>query len=420
MEVLPDQAATDTIARRDHTMNPSAADMLRGRDIICFSNDWSGDPLSKTHLMRLLARDNRVLWVNSIGYRAPTASKADVSRAFRKLVAATGPITEPERNIFVLNPIAIPAYGNPRVREINRHLLRFQVKRAMRRLGFQRAVNWVYMPAAAVVAGDLGEDLLIYHCVDEYTGFSGVSARSIAELEERLIRRSDLVVVSSDLLYQSKVKINPRTVLVRHGVDHAHFRRALDPGLVVPGDIADLARPIIGFFGLIADWVDVDLMAHIAEQFPEGSLVLLGKATTDVSALSRLPNVQLLGRKQYEQLPAYCKGFDVALMPFRINNLTLNSNPLKVREYLAAGLEVVSTPIPEVEVLNLCRIGFDRESFVREIRAALLNPAARIDRSEAVRGESWEARLDDIRGHLAALRKSKSVMVVEDHREDGR
>ncbi|CAN5806244.1 glycosyltransferase family 1 protein [soil metagenome] len=417
MQVLDDQAI-ETIARGEYTMDTPSADVLRGRDVICFSNDWSGDPLSKTHLMRLLARDNRVLWVNSIGYRAPKASKADVSRAFRKLVAAAGPITEPERNIFVLNPIAIPAYGNPRIREINRHLLRFQVKRAMRHLDFQRAVNWVYMPAAAVVAGDLGEDLLIYHCVDEYTGFSGVSARSIAELEERLIRRSDLVVVSSDLLYQSKVKINPHTVLVRHGVDHAHFRRALSPGTIVPSDIAELPRPIIGFFGLIADWVDVDLMAHVAQQFPEGSLVLLGKATTDVSALTRLPNVHLLGRKHYEQLPAYCKGFDVALMPFRINNLTLNSNPLKVREYLAAGLDVVSTPIPEVEVLNLCRIGFDKESFVREIRTALMNPGPSIERSEAVRGESWEARLDDIRGHLAALRQNNSMDGSRRARED--
>ncbi|MDQ3665638.1 MAG: glycosyltransferase [Acidobacteriota bacterium] len=391
------------MTKPDQAVRLPAADVLRGRDIICFSNDWSGDPLSKTHLMRLLARDNRVLWINSIGYRAPTASKADISRAFRKLVAAAGPVTEPERNIFVLNPIAIPAYSNSHIRELNRHLLRFQVKRAMRRLSFQRPVNWVYMPAAAVVAGNLGEDLLIYHCVDEYTGFSGVSAQSIAELEGKLIRRSDLVVVSSDLLYQSKVRMNPRTVLVRHGVDHEHFRRALRPETVVPDDIARLPRPVIGFFGLIADWVDVDLIAYVAEQFPEGSLVLLGKATTDVSALERLPNVHLLGRKHYDQLPAYCKGFDVALMPFRINELTLNSNPLKVREYLAAGLDVISTPIPEVEVLGLCRIGTDKESFVREVRAALMHPGPSAGRSNAVRGESWEARLDDIRGHVAAL-----------------
>lgn len=380
-----------------------ASQMLRGRDILCFSHDWSGDPLSKTHLMRLLARDNRVLWVNSIGYRTPTASKADVTRAFKKLAAAASPVREPERNIFVLNPLAIPAYGSPRVRDLNRRLLKFQVKRAMRRLGFERPLNWVFNPAAAVVAGQLGEELLIYYCVDEYTAFSGVSSRSLAELEEQLLRRSDLVIVSADLLYQSKAPFNPRTVLVRHGVDYAHFRRALDPETVVPDDVARLPRPVIGFFGLIADWVDLELMAEVAKSHPEGSLVLLGKSTTDTSVLEALPNVHLLGRREYAELPAYCKAFDVALMPFRINELTLNANPLKVREYLSAGLQVVSTAIPEVEVLNLCRIGRDTDSFLREVEAALADPGPSAARSEAVRGESWEARLDDIRRHLAEL-----------------
>src|SRR5713101_5112174 len=121
-----------------NAMEELPLDYLRRRDMLCFSHDWSGDPLSKTHLMRLLARDNRVLWVNSIGYRTPTASRADISRAVKKLAAAAGPMREPEPNVFVLNPLAIPAYGQPRIRTLNRHLLRFQVKRAMRRLRFRR------------------------------------------------------------------------------------------------------------------------------------------------------------------------------------------------------------------------------------------------------------------------------------------
>jgi len=353
--------------------------------------------------MRILARDNRVLWVNSIGYRTPTASKADVTRAFKKLKAATDSLSEPEPNIFVLNPLAVPLYGRPRIRDLNRRLLRFQVKRAMRKLGFQRPINFVFNPAAAVIAGALGEAQLVYYCVDEYTAFSGVSAASLGELEEQLLRQADLVIVSADTLYQSKSKINPDAVIIRHGVDFDHFRKALDPDTIVPPEIANLPRPVIGFFGLIADWVDLDLMAHVARQFPNGSLVLLGKATTDTSVLEGIPNVHLLGRKTYESLPDYCKGFDVALMPFRINELTLNANPLKVREYLAAGLPVVSTAIPEVEVLGLCRIGRDRESFVNEIKEALRDPGPSIARSEAIKSESWEARVDEIRGHLAAL-----------------
>jgi glycosyltransferase involved in cell wall biosynthesis len=358
--------------------------------------------------MRLLARDNRILWVNSIGYRTPTVSKADLGRLFKKLWAATKPLQEVEPNLFVLNPLAIPAYSRPLIRAFNQRFLRFQVNRAMRRLRFRRPINWIFNPAAAVIAGTLGEERIIYHCVDEYTAFSGVQAGALAKMEEGLCRKADLVIVSADRLAQSKAKFNPDTVLVRHGVDFAHFRRALDPATPVPAEIRDLPRPVIGFFGLIADWVDVDLMAHVARHFSEGSLVVLGKATTDVSGLSGLPNVHLLGRKPYADLPAYCKGFDVALMPFRINELTLNANPLKVREYLAAGLPVVSTAIPEVEVLGQCRIAGDHDQFVRAVSEALADPGPRMERSEAIRSESWEARLNEIEGHLEGLLRSGS------------
>jgi glycosyltransferase involved in cell wall biosynthesis len=380
-----------------------ASRLLRGRDILCFSHDWNGDPLSKTHLMRLLAGDNRVLWVNSIGYRAPTVSKSDISRAFRKLRAAAKPIREVEPNIFVFNPLAIPAYGRPAIRRLNQRLLRYQVRGAMRRLGFRRPINWVFNPAAAVIAGALGEELVIYHCVDEYTAFTGVSATAIAELECQLLGRSDVVLVSAEKLYESKVVHNPATYLVRHGVDFDHFRKALDPATRVPEVVAHLPRPVIGFFGLIADWVDVELMARVADHYPGGSLVVLGKATTDVSALASRPNVHLLGRVPYADLPAYCKGFDVALMPFKINELTLNANPLKVREYLAAGLPVVSTAIPEVEVLGQCRIADDPASFLREVEAALADPGPSPARSEAIGPESWAARLDEIRRILAQI-----------------
>src|SRR5215212_2167640 len=166
--------------------NLNSPHQLRGRDLICFSHDWTGDPLSKTHLMRLLARRNRVLWVNSIGYRAPTASVRDVRRAAQKLLRAAAPISEPEPNIHVLNPLVIPSHGSPRIRAFNRWFLRHQVRRAMRRLRFTRPINWVFNPAAAVVAGSLGEDLLIYYCVDEYAAFSGVRRDSLEAMERAL------------------------------------------------------------------------------------------------------------------------------------------------------------------------------------------------------------------------------------------
>lgn len=378
---------------------------LAGRDMLCFSHDWTGDPLSKTHLMRLLARDNRVLWVNSIGYRSPSlGSKRDLGRIAAKLRAAAEPVREVEPNLFVFSPLVVPSWGSRLLRAVNARLLRWQVRRAMRRLGFRRPVNWVFNPAAGVLAGRLGEDRVVYYCVDEYTAFKGVDTAALAAIERDLIARADLVVVSAEKLLASKRSPRAPTVLVRHGVDFDHFAAALRADTPVPPEIADLPRPVIGYFGLIAeDWVDVPLLVHVARSFPTGSLVLLGKVTMDVSPLALEPNVHLLGRKPYAALPGYCKGFDAAVIPFPVTEVTLNANPLKAREYLAAGLPVVSTDIPEVRVLPHCLIAGSPDEFVGQLRRALQTPGPRAAVSESVRGESWAARLDQVAAHLAPL-----------------
>jgi glycosyltransferase involved in cell wall biosynthesis len=325
-------------------------------------------------------------------------------RAIRKLLAVCTPLQEVERNIFVLNPLAIPAYGVGVLRALSQQLLRFQVRRAMRRLGFQRPINWIFNPAAGVLAGSLGEETVIYHCVDEYTAFKGVDTSSLTATEQRLLARADLVIVSAERLLGTRKSPRAATTLVRHGVDHDHFAAALRPETRIPEEIRHLPRPVIGYFGLISeDWVDVPLLVHVARSFSTASLVMLGKATMDLSALEREPNVHLLGRKPYASLPQYCKGFDAAIIPFPISEVTLNANPLKAREYLAAGLPVVSTNIPEVRILPHCQVTSTPSEFVSRLRLALERPGPRVEVSESVRGESWEARLAAIEGHLASL-----------------
>jgi hypothetical protein len=143
---------------------------------------------------------------------------------------------------------------------------------------------------------------------------------------------------------------------------------------------------------------------------PHASIVMLGKVTMDVSRLTRLPNVHLLGRKPYWTLPAFCRGFDAAIIPFPINEATLSANPLKAREYLAAGLPVISTAIPEVEVLPHCRIGRNPEHFVRQIEASLADHGPSVVRSDSVRHMSWECRLEEIRSHVAAATREPIVI----------
>lgn len=384
------------------------ANELRGLDILCFSHDWTGDPLSKTHLMRVLAKDNRILWVNAIANRMPTTSSRDMSRIVSKLKAFTEPICEVEQNIFVLNPLAFPSYGNKAILSVNQRFLAGQVRKAMRQLGFSDAVNMVFNPAAGMIAGKLGESQIIYYCVDEYTAFTGAS-NGLKSIEDDLFRRADLVVVSAERLFESKKHFNDNTFVIRHGTDWRHFRTALDPNLMIPNEVADLPHPIIGFHGLLADWVDFELIRKVAEHFSQGSVVLVGKTSVDaeqkVKILNGVPNVHFLGRKPYAELPAFCKAFDVAINPFAINELTLAANPLKVREYLAAGLPVVSTDIPEVRVLNDCLVGADHEDFISKIESALADPKPRKSVSDAIAHESWEAKVDELRAIIAAIAK---------------
>jgi glycosyltransferase involved in cell wall biosynthesis len=239
--------------------------------------------------------------------------------------------------------------------------------------------------------------------VDEFSAFSDTNGRHIAELEERLLRKADLVITSAERLRENKAKVNPRTVLVRHGVDFQHFVKACDAGTAIPEDIASLPKPIIGFFGLVADWVDQEAIIATAKAHPEGSVVIIGKVAPDcdVSALKAVPNIHMLGRKTYASLPGYCRAFDVALMPFTVNELTLNANPLKVREYLAAGLPVVSTDIPEVRKVGLCKMATSTEDFVRKVDECLAEgPGPNRERAERIFHESWEARVEEIRGFV--------------------
>jgi glycosyltransferase involved in cell wall biosynthesis len=379
-------------------------DALRGRDILCFSHDWTGDPLSKTHLMRVLSRDNRILWINAIANRMPTTSSKDISRIFNKLKSFTAPVREVEPNIFVLNPLAIPAYGSKGIVAMNRKFLVSQVKKAMRKLGFDKPINMVFNPAAGMIAGKLGESGVIYYCVDEYTAFTGVSD-GLRVIEEDLFQRADLVVVSAEKLFADKKKFNANTHIIRHGTDWKHFRTALDEATEIPAGIADLPRPIIGFHGLLADWVDFELIKKTAEHFKNGSVVLIGKVAVDaeqkIKVLDGVRNIYRLGRKPYAHLPAFCKGFDVALNPFAVNELTLAANPLKVREYLAAGLAVVSTDIPEVRILKHCLIGQDHGDFIAKIEEALAQTVPREEISDSVREESWEAKVDELRAIIS-------------------
>jgi glycosyltransferase involved in cell wall biosynthesis len=367
-------------------------------DVVCFANDWSADPLSKKQVMTRLARRHRILWVNSINNRRPRIAQKDLRRVLQKLGDFSKGLKQADSQIWVLSPLFIPFHGRPAVRRLNRWLLGWQIRRALHRLKFRQPVTWTFVPSSADVVGTLGERLVLYHCVDEYTAFSD-AAPEIREREQELLAKSGLVVVCSTALLESKQKTNPRTHLVTHGVDYEHFRKATDGNAQAAGELAALPRPILGFHGLIADWVDLPLLAELARMRPQWSIVLVGRADTDLSAIQGVANIHVLGHRPYASLPEYLRGFDVALLPFVNNELTINANPLKLREYLAAGLPVVATPIPEVARLAPpVRLASTAQEYAAQIEALLKegHTGPSRARSDEVARESWDYKVAEM------------------------
>jgi glycosyltransferase involved in cell wall biosynthesis len=375
------------------------APMLEGESIICFAHDWGGDPTSKTHIMRILSKKNRVLWVNSIGMRRPAVTGRDLRRILTKLRRSFAGCVEVEPNIFVVNPLVLPLPGVRWADRLNSEILVAWLRAATRRAQLSRPILWTFLPNVGRLVGRLGERMVIYHCVDEYSAFSGVPREALIRMEQDLARRADIVFTSSQQLCDERRGLNPNTHFVSHGVDVPHFAMALDSGTTVPDELRGLPRPIVGFFGLLADWVDLDLVRAVAKARPQWSIVLVGKATTDLDAVKGLPNVHLTGQKPYEALPRYCRAFDVGIIPFRINPLTVRANPLKLREYLAAGLPVVSTALPEVARYDgLVLLADEPPAFVAAIERALVTRSREADdqRVAAMRGESWHARVEEL------------------------
>jgi len=378
--------------------------VFRGHDIICFANDWKGDPLSKKQIMLRLARNNRILWVNSLHNRRPQLARKDIRRAFQKIREFLRGVNRVQTNVWQLTPLYLPFLGSGWIRRLNAHLLRLQLRLALFRIRFRDPIAWTYAPSSADLVGTLGESLIVYHCVDEFGAFSD-AAPEIREHELNLIRKSDLVLVSSKELLKKKQDSNAHTYLVTHGVDYEHFRRATDEATPVPPELQNLPRPILGFHGLIADWVDLPLIAELARMRPQWSIVLVGRGDTDLSPIQGLPNVHVLGHRPYERLPEYLRGFDIALLPFVVNELTLAANPLKLREYLAAGLPVVAAPLPEIARFEgLVSLASTAQEYLQKIEALLAakRTGPSRERSEQMAGESWDGKVAEIEGLLSS------------------
>jgi glycosyltransferase involved in cell wall biosynthesis len=375
--------------------------------IIAFAKDWRSDHTSNHHVLRELAKTRRVLWLNSVATRTPQLSSArDLGTIKRKLAEFTRGAQNVENDLWVATPLVLPFPHSSVARTINRQLLRATIRALRFQLGIDRFDLWTFLPNVADYVGTLGEDLSVYYCVDEWSMFSYLDRDATVAAERELLERIDLVFAVNTALADAKRATCAEAFVSPHGVDHALFARALDAATTVPADLAALPGPRIGFYGTLRDWVDLELIAHVARARPQWSIALIGQELTDLSALRGIPNVHLLGQKRHDELPAYCKGFDVGIIPYRIDARMTYVNPLKLREYLSAGLPVVSTAVPEVlRYPELARVASDGDAFVVAIERALTetSASARATRSETMRTETWSARVEDVSRRIDEL-----------------
>jgi glycosyltransferase involved in cell wall biosynthesis len=377
-------------------------------DIICFSKDWHEPKTSNHHVMETLARTHRVLWVNSIATRSPNlASGNDLKKIVRKVRSWFRGIECVSPNLRVLTPVVLPLPGSPAAQAINRYLVLWAVRRAARRWGLVRPQLWLFLPNAVDYVGSFGESAVVYYCVDEWSQFTHINGAFIREKEDQLLRRADVVFVVSTALAESKTASGRPPHIVRHGVDHELFSQALEPGCETPSDLRGIPRPVVGFFGSLYDWVDQDLIVEMAGRRPDWSFVLVGKIMTDVATLRQAQNIHLLGNRPHAELPRYCRGFDVGIIPYRLGDPRMQSvNPLKLREYLASGLPVVTVDLPEARQVDAdVLIAAGADEFIAAIDRAMQadNPDRKRARSNRMQSESWEARVADVERALRAM-----------------
>lgn len=376
--------------------------MITGRDIVCFGDDWGRHPQVLEHPVRLLARENRILWVNSLGHRSARFRLKDLQRMAEKLRTAARP-PEEEPNMVFFRPLGIPWHEFRWVRRLNGRILAWKLNARMRALGFRDVLLVTNSPVMVEAVGRLGETVAVYYCLDDHAAFAG-AVPGMARIEEELLGKVDVAFFVSNELFRQK-RILPRHARVMpQPVNFRHFQSIAD----VPAAIAALPRPILGYVGLVEtdNWLDLQLLAELARRRPEWSIVLVGPIQTDIREYRGLANLHFIGPVPFADVPAYVRAFQVGLLPRKMNALTRACNPLKLLEYFSVGIPVVSTNLPAVaEFGDLVTIAETVDGFEAGIQAALDDPGSgRNERIATAERLSWPRVLDE---HLAVIRQAE-------------
>lgn len=390
--------------------------------------DW--DDFFRRHLIREIAarvrRRGTVLCVQRP--ICPVAStlkhRAKLARWLRQIGTRQGHLERKAPNLYVYEPFVLLhdrlAPSVPGCVRANRFALTTQLVRVLERLRLKsdRLITWLFKPSQVDYLNLVGETFTVYECYDDYLAPENhrtQAQRQVAQRQqERILGSVDVTLATSEGVAARLAQRHRSVHFVPNAADVQHFSRACDPITSVPSDIADLPRPVLGFVGTLNQGIDLDLLVQVAARRPAWSVVLVGPfyacdegftRSLAVRGARQRRNIHFLGKRAYERIPSYLKGFDVCLIPYANSVFNWHRSPVKLYEYLATGKPIVSTDIPAVRSFRgLVRVARDAREFEQQVAAALAeqDEALRQQRLAAARENSWEKRAEQVLGIIEA------------------
>jgi glycosyltransferase involved in cell wall biosynthesis len=384
----------------DKTVETISGLVMAGIDIICFGGeDWwyHNRGHIDMQLMRRFSRMGTTVYVNSIVMQKAnlTQGRRFIQKAIRKAKSIFTGLKKTDAGFWVYSPFSLPVHHISWARGLNQTILRHQIRRVTNKLGLHHPVVWVACPAACDIAIRMRKSKLVYQRTDRFEEYPNVDGSIIKEYDRRLKMSADLTVFVSHTLYEQEQSQCRRAFFLDHGVDYDMFAGA-EQDLQKPEDIASIAGPIVGFFGGIDDHTsDIGFMERVVDLLPEMSFVFVGRASSDCLRLMSKKNVRMLGQKPYERIPHYGKCFDVAIMPWRQNRWIEACNPIKLKEYLALGKPIVSTPFAELQkYLDVVYVARTPEEFSNKIKQSIVEdgPEQIVMRREKVKNATWDKK----------------------------
>jgi len=377
--------------------------------IICFGGeDWwyHNRGHIDMQLMRRFAQNGTVLYVNSIVMQKPNLSQGRtfLKKLIRKAKSIFTGLKMSDAGFWVYSPFALPVQHIAWLRPLNEIILRGQLWLVTRKLEMRDMTVWVACPAACHVALKMKKSKLVYQRTDRFEDTPNVDARKIEEIDRRLKVEADLTIFVNKSLYDEEFYQCRRALYLDHGVDFELFASAhLDSS--IPDDIKCIQKPIVGYFGGVADHkVDVELIRKLVKLLPELSFVFVGEVPRNYRELLTGKNVWFLGQKPYEQIPHYGKCFDIAIFPWRVSRWTKAANPIKLKEYLALGKPVVSTPFTELQKYrDVVYQAKTPEDFAQVIEKALAedNDKRIVARRKMVMNTTWDSKAQIVLNELS-------------------